>query len=179
LRRLVASARRLADRRHRVVRLSLNDWILALHLLAATALVGAMTAFSIFIVAGWNDDRPSRVLSTFRLALPATAMVIAGTAGTIVFGVWLSISKDPYELWDGWVIVAIVLWVIGSATEQRSGVEYVKARTRARELLDGGDDGPSPELQALVRSARALTLHVVSTVAVLLVLIDMIWKPGA
>jgi len=159
--------------------LSLNDWILALHLLAATSLVGAMTAFSIFIVAIWHDDRPSRVLSTYRLAPPATAMVIAGMAGTIVFGVWLAISKDPYNLWDGWVIAALVLWVIGSATGQRSGVEYVKAQTRARELLDAGNDEASPELQALVRSRRALGLPVASTLAVLLVLVDMIWKPGA
>jgi uncharacterized membrane protein len=163
----------------RVAAMGLNDWILALHLLAATSLVGAMTAFSVFIVTIWNDDRPSRVLSTYRLAPPATAMVIAGLAGTIVFGVWLSISKDPYDLWDGWVIAAIVLWAIGTATGQRSGVEYVKAQTRARELLDAGNDEESSELQALVRSSRALTLHVVSTVAVLLVLADMIWKPGA
>ena len=44
------------------------------------------------------------------LSRVATAMVIAGTLGTIVFGVWLAISIDGYELWDGWIIAAIVLW---------------------------------------------------------------------
>lgn len=158
--------------------MSLNDWILALHLLSAFALVGAMTAFSIFIVVAWNDARPSDVLSTFRLGPPATVMVIAGMAGTIVFGVWLSITNDSYNPWDGWVIAAIVLWAIGSTSGQRSGVEYVKAQTRAQELLDGGSDEPSVELQALVRSSRALGLHLVASAAVLLVLVDMIWKPG-
>ena len=158
--------------------MGLNDWILSLHLLSAFALVGAMTAYSIVIVVAWNERRPSEVLDTFRLASPATVMVIAGMAGTIVFGVWLAISKDPYDVSDGWVIAAIVLWAIGSAAGQRSGVEYVKAQTRAQELLDGDGDEPSTELQALVRSSRALGLHLVSTAAVLLVLVDMIWKPG-
>jgi uncharacterized membrane protein len=160
------------------VRVSLNDWILSLHLLSAFALVGAMTAFSILIVIGWNDERPSEVLDTYRLAPPATAMVMAGMGGTIVFGIWLAITKDDYELWNGWIVAAIVLWVIGSAAGQRSGVEYVKVQTRAQELLESGRDEPSHELRALVRSSRALGLHIVSTAAVLLILVDMIWKPG-
>lgn len=158
--------------------MSLNDWILALHLLSAFALVGALTAYSIFIVVGWNDRRPSDVLDTFRVSPAANVMVIAGGVGTVFFGLWLSIGKDPYNVWDGWVVAAIVLWVISLATGQRSGVEYVKAQTKARELLDGGNDEPSTELEALVRSSKALGLHLVATAAVLLVLVDMIWKPG-
>jgi hypothetical protein len=39
--------------------------------------------------------------------------------------------------------------------------------------------GPSAELLALNRSQRGLMLQVVSSAATLLILIDMIWKPGA
>ena len=40
---------------------SLNDWILALHLLAAFALVAAEVLFTILIVALWRSDSPSRI----------------------------------------------------------------------------------------------------------------------
>jgi hypothetical protein len=36
-------------------------------------------------------------------------VVGVGLTGTLVFGVWLAISLDGYEPWDGWVIVAFVL----------------------------------------------------------------------
>ncbi len=91
--------------------MELNDWILALHLLAAFALVGAEVIFSIQLASLWRTESTARVTSFMTLSRVATAMVIAGTLGTIVFGVWLAISIDGYELWDGWIIAAIVLWV--------------------------------------------------------------------
>ena len=47
------------------------------------------------------------------LARVGTALVMIGISGTIVFGVWLAISLDRYQLWDGWIIAALVLWAVG------------------------------------------------------------------
>ena len=41
----------------------------------------------------------------------------------------------------------------------------------------GGES--SPELKALLQNRNAMWLNIVSSVAVLLILIDMIYKPGA
>jgi uncharacterized membrane protein len=158
---------------------SLDDWILALHLIAAAALIGALTLFSIVVVALRSTDTPESTLALNRVAMVGTAAIAVGIAGTLLFGVWLAISLDGYEVWDGWVIGAIVLWLIGSAAGQRSGVEYSKPAERARELIAAGQTGPSPELAKLSRTPTGLLLHVVTTVAVILILIDMIWKPGA
>ncbi len=106
-------------------------------------------------------------------------MIGVGSIGTIVFGVWLAISLEAYQVWDGWVIAAIVLWAISTETGRRAGVEYQRAGDRARELQAAGETGPSAELAAMNRSTTPLLMHTVSTVAVLLILIDMIWKPGA
>jgi hypothetical protein len=92
-----------------------------------------------------------------RLFVVGTVAIQIGIAGTLVFGIWLSISLDGYEPWDGWVIAAIVLWLIAAGTGGRAG-------TVSRER--GGVQ-------------QALVLHAVSSLAVLLILIDMIWKPGA
>jgi hypothetical protein len=108
----------------------------------------------------------------------ATVMVIAGTLGTFVFGVWLAISIDGYELWDGWIIAAIVLWVISSELGRRTGDEYASAASRAGELAAGGTES-SPEVAAAFGASRGFWLHVATSAVILLILIIMIWKPGA
>lgn len=158
--------------------MELNDWILALHLLSAFALVGAMTLFSILIVALWRCDSPSQVAALMRPAQVGNVLVIIGTLGTIVFGVWLAISLDAYKVWDGWVIAAIVLWAGASEVGRRAGAAYAVAGKRAEELSASGVTS-SPELAATFGKSNALWFHLGGIVLILLILVDMIWKPGA
>jgi hypothetical protein len=157
----------------------LNDWILALHLLSAFAMVGAIVLFWIIIVAGWNLDTAGPVLRLSPVARVGVVSVAIGSVGTIVFGLWLAISLEAYHPWDGWVIAALVLWAVAGGTGGRSGKEFNRAAERARELQAAGSTGPSAELLALNRTRTGLTMHSVTTLAVFLLLIDMIWKPGA
>jgi uncharacterized membrane protein len=159
--------------------MSLNDWILAFHLLSAFALVASIVLFWILIVAMRNVDTAGETIGYGRVANIGNKVVIAGVVGTIVFGIWLSFNKDGYDPWNGWIAAAIVLWVIGSATGTRAGREYMKALTRAEELQRSGQAGQTGELQALNRSSTGLLMHTISSIAFLLILIDMIWKPGA
>lgn len=159
--------------------MTFDSWLLALHLLSAAALVGAVTVFWVAILAVRNADQPSRILALAPLMRVGGVVVIVGSLGTVVFGVWLAITLDAYHPWDGWVIAAIVLWAIGSETGRRSDPEFARAFTRAKELLDAGETGPSAELRALCRPRTGLLLHSVASAAILLILIDMVWKPGA
>lgn len=159
--------------------MELNDWILALHLLSAFALVGALTLFSIMIVALWQADEPAKIDAFMRMGRIGNVLVIAGVLGTVLFGVWLAISVDGYAVWDGWVVAAIVLWAVGAELGRRAGVAYGAAGARAHEAVAAGANEPSPGLAATFGSSPALRFHVGSSIAVLLVLIDMIWKPGA
>jgi hypothetical protein len=157
----------------------LNDWILALHLLSAFAMVGATVLFWIIIVAGWNVDTPAPVVRMTPIARVGVVAVTIGGIGTIVFGLWLAISLDAYQPWDGWIIAAIVLWAIAGGLGGRTGKEYNIVGERAAELQAAGNTGPSAELLALNRTQRGLVLHSLTSLALLLLLIDMIWKPGA
>jgi hypothetical protein len=156
----------------------LNDWILSFHLLAAFALVGAEVIFSIMIVALWGTDNTERVTSFMTVSRVGTILIAVGTAGTIVFGVWLAISKEPYDLWDGWVIAAIVLWAIASGVGQQAGKGYGDAALEAARLAEAGTP-TSPVVAETFGASRAFWLYVASTAVVILILIDMIWKPGA
>jgi hypothetical protein len=126
-----------------------------------------------------NVDTPGPTIAMVPTVGVSRKVVIVGGIGTLVFGIWLAIRLDHVQVWSGWVIAAIVLWIVALATGQRSGVEFDRALTKAEELESAGQTGANPELLALNRSSRGLTLHLVATLAVFLILIDMIWKPGA
>jgi hypothetical protein len=155
------------------------DWLLALHLLSAFALVGALTIFSIGFVALRSADTAGRVLALGSAIKIGKVSVAIGVVGTIVFGVWLAISLDAYQVWDLWVLLAIVGWVVATELGRRSGAAMGGAMERAKQLAAQGKDAPDAELVTAIRSSQAQTLHWAATAITLLVLVDMIWKPGA
>lgn len=159
--------------------MSLDAWILALHVLSAFAFVSGIVLFWILVVAVRRVDLPEATIRMEPIVKVGNAAVGVGAGGTIVLGIWLAISLDAYQVWDGWVIAAIVLWAISLGTGQRTGAAYMKGMTRAQELQTAGQTGPSAELLTLNRTSSGVLLHLLTTVAVALIVIDMIWKPGA
>jgi hypothetical protein len=159
--------------------MTFEDWIFALHLLAAATLVGSLVMSWIVVVALLTADTPALTLSLHRVAVVGTAATIVGLVGAIAFGIWLAILRDAFQVWDGWVIAAIVLWTIATLALLRSFAEYAKPPAKARELVAGGHTGPSKELAALNRTSTGLLLRAGASAAIVLIVVDMIWKPGA
>ena len=160
--------------------MSLYDWLLFLHVLTAFALVAALVVFWIIGIVARNVDRAAESLRYFRVARPANVLVIVGTLGTLVLGIWLAIDRDEYQVWDGWIIAALVLWAIAAETGRRGGIPYTEAKKLAERLAaEGRGEEPSAELQAKLKDRNGMILNGISSLAVLLLLIDMIYKPGA
>ena len=155
------------------------DWLLFLHLLSAFALVASLVLYTVLIASLWSRDVPSEAVRLFRIQRVGDVLVGVGSIGVLVFGIWLAIYLDAYRPWDGWVIAAIVLWLVMGALGSRTGKAYNAARDRARALVRDGSDAPSAELRALVQDRQALWLHLAGLVVVVVLLVDMIWKPGA
>jgi len=126
------------------------DWLLFLHVTAAFFLVITVVVLSAPAL-GYATDK--------RLLTIATVAWGIGGLGTILFGIWLAIYVKAYEVWDGWVIAAIVLWA--GATE---------LGRRAETGFNAGEGEPA--------RARAAMFHWLRTGVVILLLIDMIYKPG-
>jgi hypothetical protein len=113
-----------------------------------------MIVFWVLVVAARRiDPNDERLGAVGRIG---TVAIAAGSLGTLVFGIWLALSVGGYDLWDGWILAALVLWVIGVGTGERAGAAFTQGDLR-----------------------RGVLLHSISTVAILLILADMIWKPGA
>jgi uncharacterized membrane protein len=161
------------------VAVSLDDWVLALHVLSAFAYVAGIVLFWVLIVAVRRTDTPDGTIRMGAVVKVGNASVGIGAGGTIVFGIWLAFSVGGYDIWDPWIIAALVLWLLAAETGRRTGGEYMAGMTKAEELRSAGHEDASAELLAVNRTQRGLVMHAVSSLLVLLIVIDMIWKPGA
>jgi uncharacterized membrane protein len=159
--------------------MSFEDWIFALHVLGAATLVGGLVMSWIVVFAFRSVEDAQSTLSLNRVAMVGSAAVIAGLVLALGFGIWLAILRVAFHPWDGWVIAAIILWGIATALILRSFAEYSKPVKKARALIAGGDNGPNAELRALNRTSRGLVLRALASAAIVLIVVDMIYKPGA
>ena len=159
--------------------MSFDQWILALHVLSAFAYVAGMIVFWVLIVAVRKKDTADGTIRMAPVVKVGTIGTGAGAAGTIVFGLWLTFSYGGYDIWNFWIIAALVLWAIAGGLGGQTGKEYQRGMDKARELEAAGQTGPNAELLEINRTQRGLMLHTVASIALLLILIDMIWKPGA
>jgi uncharacterized membrane protein len=158
---------------------SFDDWMLALHVLSAFAFVAGIVLFWVLIVAVRKTDTPEGTIRMEPIVKVGNAAVGIGAGGTIVLGIWLAFSVGGYDIWDPWIIAALVLWVISAALGQRTGIAYMQGMNKAQELQAAGQTGPSSELLALNRTAEGVRFHALTTLVVALLVIDMVWKPGA
>jgi hypothetical protein len=134
--------------------MSLYEWLLFFHLLAAFLLAAGVVVYGVLVFSS-GGDAASRALGP-----PALAMWNVGGLGVLVFGVWLALEVDGYELWDGWIIAALVLWFIASAAGGRLGAG----------VREGG------RVQGVDRAGLMVGIMALATV---LLLLDMVFKPGA
>ena len=136
-----------------------SDWLLFLHVLSAFVVVGSLTALWALVIA----TRPSAPIlapeEAKRFGNAFGPAVGAGLMGTLVFGIWLALDSDSYGIFDGWIIAALVVWAFGGWAGGEAGKRF------SRE--------PVPDRTAGVR------FQTLSSLAVVVILILMIWKPGA
>ena len=125
------------------------DWLLFLHVIAAFMVVIGLTAYGVVAFNG------TAVVQ--RALRPALVLWNAGALGVLVFGIWLALDVDAYRLWDAWIIAAVVLWMVAGA-----------AGGRLERGLREGDANLNPRL-----------LVAIMGLATTLLLLDMIFKPGA
>src|SRR5829696_10590963 len=102
-------------------------------------LVVTVVIFSAFALGAATD---SRVLGV------ANVLWGVGGLGTLILGIWLALYVDGYEIWDGWIIAAIVLWAASAETGRRSAV--------AIGAQPGGDGTVDERAMARWHALRAL-----------------------
>jgi hypothetical protein len=126
------------------------ETLLFLHVLSAFMLVAGVVTISAMAVGA---------------SIGTTAVTIGnrlteiGATGALVFGIWIALREDVYDITDGWILGAIVLWLVATALGTVAG----------RRITEGDD----PRFER-----GAALLHWLGSAAVIGILVLMIWKPG-
>ena len=128
----------------------MDDTLLFLHILSAFALVTGVVMFSALAL-GLPLGRGPRVL--------ADRLTEIGATLALVFGIWITLREDIYDITDGWILGAIGLWVVATAAGTMAG--------------RGVPDVDDPRLEGTPKA-----LHWVAVVATIGILVLMVWKPG-
>jgi hypothetical protein len=132
------------------------DTLLFLHVLFAFALFVTVVASSAYVLGSPLGRAGSHV---------SNLLWDIGGLGTLVLGVWLALYVDGYGIFDGWVLIAIVLWLAATG---------VGSQLRIAPAAEGGAG-----VAASAPDPRFARMHWVRTAIVVLLLLDMIYKPGA
>jgi hypothetical protein len=137
----------------------LYDWLIFLHVLGAFLAVGALTALWALILSSRGAAPIVSPDSAMRFGRSAGILVGVGMVGALVFGIWLAIDVDGYQLWDGWILASLAIWAISGWAGGQSGKAF------ASDAVGGRQAG--------------IRYQAINSVGLFVILLLMIWKPGA
>jgi hypothetical protein len=148
------------------------DWMVALHLLAVFAIASALVLYTVLVVSGRRMTTLEETRTLFRVAPVGGPLIGAGMGLALVFGIVLALKSSEFEIWDGWIIAGIVLWAFLGEVGRRSGVYYTAVQKLA-------ESGAEQEVLARLRASTGALLHIATVGLFVLLLLDMLFKPGA
>ena len=152
-------------------------WLLFLHITGAFCFLGGAVTAAVINVAAQTRERPSEVAALMRMTRVVVIVVGVGSIMTLVFGLWL-VHDVGYGYGDGWIVAALILWAVAAALGGAGGTRERETRFLAERLAAEGDT-PSAELHSRMRDPATLAMSYGAGIGLLVVLVLMIWKPGA
>jgi hypothetical protein len=148
------------------------DWMLALHLVAVFAIASALVLYSVLVVSGRRMTTLDETRTLFRVAPVGGPLIGAGMGLALAFGIVLALESSEFEIWDGWIIAGIVLWALLAEVGRRSGAYYTAVQKLA-------ESGAEQEVVTRLRASKGALLHVATVALFVLLVLDMLFKPGA
>jgi uncharacterized membrane protein len=154
------------------------EWLLFFHVTGAFLFLGGVVVAWVLGIAAAFRELPSEIAALLRLAGVAAASISIGLLLSLVFGLWLVFDLDFYKITDGWILAALVMWVLAGAVGSQGGRRDKETRLYAERAASEGN-APSAELRARVRDPVALSFNLAASLLGFAILVVMIWKPGA
>ena len=152
------------------------EWLLLLHLLGAFLFVSGAVVAAVLQLAAMRRERPGEIAALLGAIRAGVLLVAVGALLVLVFGIWLA-EHVGYGLGEGWVSLALGLFVLSAALGGVAGRHDKATRKLAVRLAEDGDR-PSPELHRRLRNPVPLALNYGSAALVLAILVVMVWKPS-
>ena len=147
------------------------QWALFFHLLGAFLFVGGLTVAAVGFEAARRRSEPAEI--ALLLGLTRWGVVLVGVGGVVVLvcGFWL--AGEVHANGDGWLDVALGLFIATVAI----GIVGGQRPKKARKLAESGGD--PAEIRSLLEDAGTRILNYAGVVLVLAILVLMVWRPGS
>ena len=150
---------------------TLDDWLIAIHILAAVIWVGGALAVQL-LASRTKATTPPAELASFAQTVDFVAprTFIPASLTLIVTGIIL-VSRDVFEL-QTWVVIGLVVWTVSFI----SGAGFLGPQT-AKFGKELEEHGPTPGV--MKRLDTIMLISRIELVLLVLVVLDMSLKPGA
>ena len=138
------------------------ELLLFLHVLAAAGLFATIATFSA-VAFGAEVDRRSVGIANALWGVSGISVLVLGILIVLVHDD--DAGVPDYGIFDGWIILAVVLWLAATG--------FGEAAQRTPRSERPGEDG------VLTMDSRQRAMHWLRVAAVIALLVVMVWKPGA
>lgn len=148
---------------------------LFLHILSAFFLfAGAFAAAAAQEVARRRSD-PAGIAGCLRVARIGALSVMPATVAVLAFGLWL-MALGGYTFAEMWIANSLSLLVVAAVLGALGGRRPRQARELAERMAAGGG-GEEARIRALLNDRTSLVLNYAATVAIVVALGLMVFKP--
>jgi uncharacterized membrane protein len=148
-----------------------ENWALFFHLIGAFLLVGGVAIAGVGFEAARRRNAPLEIALLLGLTRIGVALVAAGSALVLAFGLWL-VRLERIAYGAGWVDGALALFAATAVLGMVGG----QGPKRARKLVEGGGD--AEEARRMLNDPIARALNYASAVLVVAIIVLMVFKPG-
>jgi uncharacterized membrane protein len=149
------------------------QFYLTVHILCAIVWVGGAMVSQVFAARALGDPRPERLVATARdIEFVGKTMFVPASLLLFIFGLLLIHESSIWSFSDGWIVFALVVFLASFVT----GAAYLAPESGriARVIEEQGAESP----EARTRITRILLISRIELLFLLLVVVDMVTKPG-
>lgn len=146
------------------------------HLIGVILFFAGAAVAGVATVAAGKREKPSEVAAILALARPGALMLGVGGVILLLAGFYLSGKIDGYG--QRWLEISILLFVVALVLGAWGGRRSRRVREYAVGLADRGE-GDAATLRSMLSDRLTWLLHWGSAVLAVIVLVLMVWQPGA
>lgn len=146
------------------------------HLIGVILFFAGAAVAAVAVYAARREEQPSTIATLLGLARPGAILLAVGGVILLVAGFYLSGEVDGFG--QRWLEIAILVFVVSLVAGAWGGRRSRQAREYAVGLAERGE-GDIGTLRGMLENTGTAVLHWVSTVAAIVVLVLMVWQPGA
>jgi uncharacterized membrane protein len=149
------------------------DTLKFVHVLAAITWVGSAIYAQVLATKVMGEGDPARLAATAKDIGDLGKRLITPAAITVlVFGIWL-VAVGPWNFTDTWVLLGLG----GIAITIATGAGFLGPESERLGRLEAERDPSDPEIQRRIR--RIFAVSRVDLIVLVLVVADMVFKPGS